>query len=169
MRFDNNLIFIGLGSNLGDCRNNLARAVSLLEDKFRTKLRVSSVYRSEPVEVLEQPWFFNQAASFSLAATDDFLPTMVLAGLKEIEREMGRQPSTRYGPRLIDLDLLFFKNWVFESFSLSIPHPKIAERSFVLMPMVELDPNFIHPRLQKNVAEILHQNSSGLSCCERLT
>jgi 2-amino-4-hydroxy-6-hydroxymethyldihydropteridine diphosphokinase len=165
MRFDNNCIFIGLGSNLGDCRHNLVRAINLLEEKFQTRVLASSIFRSEPVEVLEQPWFLNQVVSFT--ANDHCLPTELLAVLKEIEREIGRQPGVRYGPRLIDLDLLFFKNWVFESFSLTVPHPKITERSFVLMPMLELDSGFIHPRLQKNIAAIYHENSLQLSGCER--
>lgn len=160
------MIIIGLGSNLGDCRRNLKQAGLMVEEAFQTMLYYSSIYRSEPVELEAQPWFLNQVAYFFNEGA--LSPTKILTVLKKIEQVIGRTPGIRYGPRLIDLDLLFFKNWIFESFSLTIPHPKITERSFVLIPLAEIAPSFIHPLFQKSVAWILAQNQYRLSKCELL-
>jgi 2-amino-4-hydroxy-6-hydroxymethyldihydropteridine diphosphokinase len=161
-----NRIFIGLGSNLDDSPYNLTKAVQLLQECFRTNIFISSMYFSEPVEVLSQPWFFNQVAYFE---DNELTPTMVLKELKAIEQSMGRLPSYRYGPRLIDLDLLLFKNWVFESESLTVPHSKIEERLFVLAPLVELDPVLIHPRSNLSIQQILVKNSPKFSRCEKIS
>lgn len=162
-----NRIFIGLGSNLDDSPGYLAKAIRLLQDYFQTKLSVSSLYFSEPVEVQAQPWFYNQAAY--MEAGTEFTPTMVLKILKLVEHDMGRVSTYRYGPRIIDLDLLFYKNWVFENESLTIPHAKIAERLFVLAPLLELDPALIHPRLNLSLQQILTINSAKFSRCEIIT
>ncbi|HBE80700.1 MAG TPA: 2-amino-4-hydroxy-6-hydroxymethyldihydropteridine diphosphokinase [Firmicutes bacterium] len=159
-----NRIFIGLGSNLTNSPENLARAVQLLQERLKTKIIASSLYFSEPVEVLEQPWFFNQVAFFE--AAKEHTPTMILGKLQQIEQEMGRVHTYRYGPRIIDLDLLLFKNWVFESDSLIIPHPKIEERLFVLAPLLELDPALFHPRFNRSFRQILDDNQPRLSRCE---
>jgi 2-amino-4-hydroxy-6-hydroxymethyldihydropteridine diphosphokinase len=161
-----NRIFIGLGSNLDDSPSNLAKAVQFLKECFLTNIFTSSMYFSEPVEVLNQPWFYNQVAYFE---DNELTPTMVLKKLKAIEQSMGRLPTYRYGPRLIDLDLLFFKNWVFESESLTVPHSKIEERLFVLAPLVELDPALIHPRFNLSIQQILVNNSSKLRRCEKIS
>ena len=162
-----NRIFIGLGSNLGNTRQNLAQAVSLLEDTLGVVAVCSAVYRSEPVEVIDQPWFLNQVICLNLE-DDKIRPSVILQVLKTIEQLLGRLPSIRYGPRLIDLDLLFFKDWVFESQQLVVPHPKLSERSFVLRPLLELDPYLIHPRLQLNISQIGNENLNRLSACQRL-
>jgi 2-amino-4-hydroxy-6-hydroxymethyldihydropteridine diphosphokinase len=159
-----NRIFIGLGSNLNNSPENLARAIQLLEERLNTKITASSLYFSEPVEVLEQPWFFNQVACFEVVK--EYTPTMILGELQRIEQDMGRVHTYRYGPRIIDLDLLFFKNWVFESESLIIPHPKIEERLFVLAPLLELDPLLFHPRFNQPIRQILDDNRPRLSHCE---
>lgn len=162
----NNEIYIGLGSNLGDCRDNLLTAVSLIEDLFQAKAILSEFYRSEPVELIEQPWFLNQVARFEPGI--DILPTQTLKILKHIEEEMGRKPGVRYGPRLIDLDLLLYRDWVFESSFLTIPHPKIEERAFVLMPLVELEPELINPRTGERYQDILAEKQNQLSFCEKI-
>ena len=156
-----------MGSNLGNTRQNLAQAVSLLEDTLGVVAVCSAVYRSEPVEVIDQPWFLNQVIYLSLE-DDKIRPLVILQVLKTIEQLLGRLPNIRYGPRLIDLDLLFFKDWVFESQQLVVPHPKLSERSFVLMPLLELDPYLIHPRLQLNISQISTANLNRLSACQRL-
>ncbi|HOJ77653.1 MAG TPA: 2-amino-4-hydroxy-6-hydroxymethyldihydropteridine diphosphokinase [Bacillota bacterium] len=161
-----NTIYIGLGSNIGDCLQNLKTAVSLVKKYFETDVVMSSVYRSEPVELTEQPWFLNQVVMIN--PKQMLLPSQVLAILKEIEAEMGREPSVRYGPRLIDLDLLFYQDWVMESSFLTIPHPKIVERSFVLYPLLELAPDFKHPKFKKTVTEILKEVADKLSFCEKI-
>jgi 2-amino-4-hydroxy-6-hydroxymethyldihydropteridine diphosphokinase len=161
-----NLIFIGLGGNLGEPASNLQKAARLLEEKLRVELTVSPVYRSEPVGVKEQPWFLNQAACFN---DEECLgPLAILSTLKEIEMQMGRVPAVRFGPRLIDLDLLFYDNWVFNSANLVIPHPRFFERSFVLLPLLDLDPDFIDPRSQRNLRRIWEDNSGNLTECQRL-
>lgn len=161
---NDNRIFISLGSNLNDSPGNLAQAIRLLQEHFQTKLIVSSLYFSEPVEVRDQPWFFNQAAYF--VTGNELTPTMVLKILKLIEHNMGRVSTYRYGPRIIDLDLLLYKNWVFENESLTIPHAKITERLFVLAPLLELDPTLIHPRFNLPLQQILAINSARFSHCE---
>ncbi len=161
----NDKVFIGLGSNLGDCYHNLQQAVQLLGCQTNLEITTSSVYRSEPVDFSNQPWFLNQVASFP--AGNQLSPLGLLQILKEIETRMGRLPGIRYGPRLIDLDLLFYKNWVFECGGLTIPHPKIGERSFVLMPLAELDPTLVHPCFGKRIARIISDHSARLSYCEK--
>jgi 2-amino-4-hydroxy-6-hydroxymethyldihydropteridine diphosphokinase len=168
MRFENDQpIFIGLGSNLKDSLGNLAQAIQLLQEHFQTEVNASTVYFSEPVEVQDQPWFYNQVASFK--AKDGYTPIMVLKTLKLIEQNMGRVSTYRYGPRIIDLDLLLYKNWVFESQSLTIPHPKMTERLFVLEPLLEIAPNLVHPRFNLPIWEIMTMNSSKFSHCERVS
>jgi 2-amino-4-hydroxy-6-hydroxymethyldihydropteridine diphosphokinase len=160
-------IFIGLGSNLDDSRYNLAKAIGLLQEHFQTNIFTSSLYFSEPVEELNQPWFFNQAAYFEIQS-EKITPTAVLKELKAIEELMGRQHSYRYGPRLIDLDLLFFKNWIFECQYLVVPHPKIAERKFVLDPLFELDPSLIHPQSNLSIQQMITTNYAQFSRCEKI-
>jgi 2-amino-4-hydroxy-6-hydroxymethyldihydropteridine diphosphokinase len=161
----NDKVFIGLGSNLGDCSYNLKQAIELIGSHVNVEITTSSVYRSEPVEVLDQPWFLNQVICFPI--DNGLSPLELLQILTGIEFQMGRLPGIRYGPRLIDLDLLFYKNWVFECGELTIPHPKISERSFVLMPLAELDPTLVHPRLGKSIEQIILDNATTLSYCEK--
>lgn len=160
-----NTIYIGLGSNLGETRENLARAIRLLEEYFRTPVTASSIYRSEPVELLEQPWFTNQVVTLRLETS--WRPSAVLGVLKKIESVMGREKTVRYGPRLIDLDLLLFADWVLETENLVIPHPKIEERAFVLQPLAELCPDLKSPRTGHVYADILKTNAAHLSACLR--
>lgn len=161
-----NRIFIGLGGNLGEPASNLKQAVRLLEDKLKVELIVSPVYRSEPVGVKEQPWFLNQAACF----TDEKClgPLTILSVLKEIETQMGRVPTVRFGPRLIDLDLLFYDNWVFEGANLVIPHPRFFERSFVLLPLLDLDPELVDPRSGMPLKQIWELNSINFTKCYKM-
>jgi 2-amino-4-hydroxy-6-hydroxymethyldihydropteridine diphosphokinase len=164
--FMNNLIMIGLGSNLGDCRQNLNNAINRMTGIFAVTVNQSSVYRSEPVELTEQPWFFNQVIAFKLNLAIG--PTALLQKLKAIESDLGRTPGLRYGPRIIDLDLLFYQNWVYESEGLSIPHPKVEQRSFVLQPLLEIAPDLINPRTGRTIRAIWEANRSKLSYCERV-
>ncbi len=157
-------IVIGLGSNLGNCIGNLGEAVARLKERFGPTVLASSMYRSEPVELLDQPWFYNQVVIFD-SGTVPF-PSALLADLKTIEHQMGRVGGVRYGPRQIDLDLLFYGDWVLESASLIIPHPKITQRSFVLLPMAEIASDYIHPRLGITIDEMINQNRAWLTPCE---
>ncbi|HBF38223.1 MAG TPA: 2-amino-4-hydroxy-6-hydroxymethyldihydropteridine diphosphokinase [Firmicutes bacterium] len=162
----NNRVFIGLGSNLNDSPAQICQAIRLLEEHFGAKMIASSLYFSEPVEVRDQPWYYNQVVYFQELFNE--CPSMVLKKLKEIEQIMGRVPIYRYGPRIIDLDLLIYKDWVFESDSLIIPHPKMNERLFVIAPLFELAPELIHPRCNLSIGAIMKKNSSKFSRCEKV-
>lgn len=161
-----NRVLIGLGSNLGKPAQNLKQALRLLEERLATELVLSPVYRSEPVGLKEQPWFLNQAVCFD----DDIQlgPMAILGVLKEIEIQMGRVPTVRFGPRLIDLDLLFYKNWVFESANLVIPHPRFTERSFALLPLLDLEPGLICPRSGMELRKIWERNLKEFTECYKI-
>lgn len=161
-----NRIYIGLGSNIGDSLAYLTDAVQRMEASFQAKAVASSIYRSEPVELLEQPWFFNQVVRFDLDG--QWQPRAVLNTLKTIEHQMGRKKTIRYGPRVIDLDLLLFNHWVLETAGLAVPHLKLEERAFVLLPLVELDPEIANPRTGRKLIEIIQERADQLSACERI-
>lgn len=163
-----NRIFIGLGSNLGDSVASLKQAAGLIAETVGVTPVTSAIYRSEPVEVTDQPWFYNQVLYLVPPVAAEWSPSRLLQALKSIENQMGRVTSFRYGPRLIDLDLLFFRDWVFESSYLTVPHPKVCERAFVLMPLVELDQKLVHPRYGEMVKEIFLREQPRLSECYRM-
>lgn len=161
-----NRVRIGLGGNLGDPARNLKQAANLLEERLGAKLVLSPVYRSEPVGVREQPWFLNQAAYFE--DHPRLGPIAILKILKEIEAQMGREPTVRFGPRLIDLDLLFYDDWVWESADLAIPHPRFSQRSFVLLPLLDLEPDLADPRSRKTLRRIWEQGINQFTECVKV-
>jgi 2-amino-4-hydroxy-6-hydroxymethyldihydropteridine diphosphokinase len=130
--------------------SNLASAVQHLSRKVNIK-KVSSVYETEPVYYKEQPLYLNAA----LCAVTELEPFDLLRFVKSIESDLGRQPSFRNAPRLIDIDILFYGDQAIETSELTIPHPRIAERAFVLAPLAEIAPRLVHPVLQKRVSELL--------------
>ena len=143
-------VYLALGSNLGDRLANLSRALQALSP-YAAVQRVSPVVETDPWGVLDQPDFLNQVAE----AETDLPPLELLAGLKEIERTLGRQPGVRYGPRLIDLDILLYGELCAELPGLSLPHPRMAERAFVLVPLAALAPHALHPPTGRTIAELL--------------
>ncbi len=151
-------VYLGLGTNLGDRAANLAAARRRLGDIVRLD-RISRVYESEPVGLTEQPLFLNQVAGGETA----LLPWELLARLKRLEVEMGRIPSVRNGPRLIDLDILFYGNWVCGADGLVLPHPRLRERSFVLAPLVEIAPDLRDPLTGETVGAIWAREAGNLS------
>lgn len=153
---------IGLGSNLGLREENLKKAGERLS-KLVTDGRYSSLYESAPVGYTNQPWFLNQVCVGKTALS----PLRLLFGLKEIEQEMGRVPAPRFGPRLIDLDLLLYSDWVMKSHLLTIPHPRLTERSFVLLPLLEIMPDIIHPDTGDSLRKIWSTKKETLSACIR--
>ncbi|MDQ2711396.1 MAG: 2-amino-4-hydroxy-6-hydroxymethyldihydropteridine diphosphokinase [Acidobacteriota bacterium] len=137
------LAYLSLGSNIGDRQGNLERAVSALE---RERIRVtakSSIYETEPQDVTDQPWFLNMVVACEMS----YFPLQLLAVLRSIERAMGRVKSgvTRRGPRLIDIDILLFGNLTMETVQLTIPHPRMLGRRFVLEPLLEINKGLRYP------------------------
>ncbi len=147
-------IFLGLGSNLGDRREHLQEAVRLLREQVEV-LRLSSVYDTAPMLVTNQPRFLNMVCSASTA----FSPEELLTRLKFIESTLGRVAGPRYGPRVIDIDLLLYDEMVFESPALTVPHPRIVERAFVLQPLAELAPALEHPVAHRTIASLANDCS----------
>jgi 2-amino-4-hydroxy-6-hydroxymethyldihydropteridine diphosphokinase len=143
--------YIGIGSNLGTREENCERAIDLLIDKGLTILKQSSMIETEPWGVIDQPAFINMAVSVDTTLPPETLLTLV----KEIETELGRTETFRWGPRIIDLDILFYDNVVMEKPDMSIPHPHIKDRDFVLRPLAEIAPDLVHPVLKKRIKELL--------------
>ena len=143
--------YIGIGSNVGDRVENLRQALEHL-DGIMSLERLSATYETAPRYVIDQPSFLNMA----VGGDTPLEPLLLLEQLKKIEIDIGRVPTEeRYGPRAIDLDILFYGSDVVNEPGLSIPHPLMAEREFVLRPLADIAPNFRHPVMGRSVAEIL--------------
>ncbi len=142
--------FISAGTNLGDRKANLDFAVSSLERGGAVE-RISSCFETEPVGFLEQPWFLNQAIALETHLT----PSGLLELCQEIELSRGRIRTFPNAPRTLDLDILFYGNVIVHLENLIIPHPRIPERRFVLEPMAEIAPDFVHPVLKKSIRSLL--------------
>ena len=148
---DNTRIYLSLGSNLGDRATNLDRAVNALPEAGVRVLRCSAIYETEPVDFLDQPWFLNCVVEAETSPA----PRPLLAGLQGIEALLGSRKLIPKGPRIIDLDILFYGDTVIQEAGIEIPHPRLAERRFVLVPLAELAPEHSHPVSHKTVAELL--------------
>ena len=145
------LIYLSLGSNLGDQAANLEHAIGELSGIGVRVLRRSSIYETEPVDFLAQPWFLNCVVE----AETSLAPRPLLEGLQAIESRLGSRKLVPRGPRIIYLDILFYDTDVIHESGMEIPHPRLAERRFVLVPLTELAPELCHPVLRKTVAEML--------------
>ncbi len=144
--------FIGAGANLGEPVRQIKQALDELEKSPGVRLLgASSLYRTQPVGPVEQPPFIN--AVFALECGMN--PHELLALLLSVEEKMGRVRKERWGPRVIDLDLLFYDEMVISGQGLEVPHPRLHERRFVLVPLVELAPDIIHPVIKKTVFDVL--------------
>jgi 2-amino-4-hydroxy-6-hydroxymethyldihydropteridine diphosphokinase len=148
-------VFIGFGSNVGNRLDFCDRAVTLLSLLPHSQLTgVSLLYETEPVDDGSHPgdgWFLNGVVQLET----DVTPRSLLTVLREIERSLGRDQENRSGPRTIDLDILFYGDRVIDEADLVVPHPRLHRRRFVLMPMSELDPLFVHPTMRRTVNQLL--------------
>jgi 2-amino-4-hydroxy-6-hydroxymethyldihydropteridine diphosphokinase len=150
------LVYLSLGANVGDCARNIREAITRLETVGRV-VTASSLYETEPVEFTEQAWFLNCAVAVETTKT----PVQLMAELLTIEREMGRQRTRKKGPRNIDIDILLFGDAVVDSPELTIPHPAMQQRRFVLEPLAEIAAEARHPGLGKSVRELLDVLPAG--------
>lgn len=148
-------VYLALGSNLGDRKANLRAARQSLPPLVKVTA-ASPIYRTPPWGYEQQPEFFNQV----LAGQTEASPTTLLAYLKQIEAKVGRKPTFRYGPRLVDLDIIFYDDLVLNEPGLTIPHPRVAERAFVLVPLADLAPDMRHPITGLQVQEMLEAVST---------
>ena len=144
------IVYLALGSNMGNRLANLKAAITNLTPQMSVKKK-SSVYETPPWGFTDQNAFLNQV----VMAETYLKPEALLAHLKRLEVALGRVPSFENGPRLIDIDILFFDDVVMDTPSLVLPHPRLQERAFVLVPLADLAPDLVHPVLHKSVGELL--------------
>ncbi|NWG04957.1 MAG: 2-amino-4-hydroxy-6-hydroxymethyldihydropteridine diphosphokinase [Syntrophaceae bacterium] len=146
------IVYIGIGSNVGDKIHQCERAISeILKVDSHTLLAKSSFFKTQPVGYTSQDWFVNSVIKIetNLEASE------LLQALKNIESQLGRKETFRWGPRAIDLDILFFDDIKIQTKEIQIPHPLIQDRQFVLIPLAQIDQHFVHPIFKKTVQELL--------------
>ena len=144
-------IYLSFGSNVGDRLANLRADIAALGPAGVDVVRVSSVYETEPVDYIEQPWFFNCV----IEAQANLEPLALLRALQNIETRLGRKKEVPKGPRLIDLDILLYGSETIATAELQIPHPRLHLRRFVLIPLVEIAPHLTHPSWHATAADLL--------------
>jgi 2-amino-4-hydroxy-6-hydroxymethyldihydropteridine diphosphokinase len=144
--------YIALGSNLGDREANIKKAFDALKERIQI-VKTSSLYETKPMYVEDQGWFLNCTAKIET----NLAPEELLKFLKSIEQKLGRKTVKRNGPRTIDLDILFYGDQILKENDLQLPHPKIGERPFVLVPLAEIAPNLIHPVNKKTIVDMLSE------------
>ncbi len=146
-------VYIGIGSNLGNRQENCLRAIELLQKKGIIVTKCSSLYETEPWGVKDQPLFINMAIEIETGLK----PKVLLKILKDVEKEVGRKESLKWGPRIIDLDILLIDNIVLNEDNLKIPHPLMHKREFVLRPLCEIAPDIKHPLLKLSIYELIQK------------
>ena len=150
--------YIGLGSNMGDKSGNILKSLDLLGQFKKIKVvKRSSLYETEPVGYEDQDWFVNAVAELET----ELSPRELLDALMKIEQDMGRKREIKWGPRTIDLDILLYDQLCLNEPDLIIPHPRMHERSFVLVPLAEIAPNVKHQSLDRTINELLKSLDSA--------
>jgi len=148
------IVFLSLGSNLEDRLGNLKKAVKVLKKSPKIEItKLSSVYETEPWEVESPNWFLNLV----LKTECKLPPLQLLDFLEETEKKLGRKSKSDNSPRTVDIDILFYNDWIFHTPRLVVPHPLLPKRKFVLVPLAEIEPELEHPQLQKDVKTILEE------------
>lgn len=153
-----NTVYILLGANLGDPIFQIKQSVDLLEEKIGNLIAISSLYESEAWGVEDQPIFYNQVLIIETVLSAE----NCLSTCQEIEWQLGRIRDSKWGARVIDIDLLYFNNAIIDTISLKIPHPYIHHRNFTLIPLTEVAPDFIHPKLNKTNVQLLSESLDSL-------
>jgi 2-amino-4-hydroxy-6-hydroxymethyldihydropteridine diphosphokinase len=146
-----NSVYLLLGSNLGDRLQVLGLSVHMIREKVGEVCILSSIYETAPWGILDQPSFLNQVIEVRTILEAEEVLRIIL----EIEHELGRVRYERWGARVIDIDLLYFQDRVMDSARLTLPHPKLHERRFTLIPLTEIAPDFVHPVFMKNSVQLL--------------
>lgn len=145
--------YIGIGSNIGDKTANCKKAIELLKENPQIKVtKISDFYETEPVGYKEQEWFVNCAVEIET----DLNPQELILLCQTIESKLGRKRKIKYGPRIIDLDILLYNNDIIDTTELKIPHPEMHKRSFVLKPLSDIAPDAVHPVLKKTIEKLLN-------------
>jgi len=147
----NHIAYLSAGSNLGDRQSNLEQAVAALNARGAVVRKTSSVYETEPVGFRDQPWFLNIAIAIETA----FSPIELLDACQKIEQEHGRIRTFANAPRTLDLDILLYEDLTSTTPRLTVPHPRMAERRFVLMPLAEIAPEIVNPVLGQTIKTLL--------------
>ena len=150
MKVEEVTAYLGLGSNMGNRQDNLEKALAFLSQRLRIK-NVSSIYETEPVGNVNQPRFLNLVCEVHTGLT----PMALLTLGKGIESKLGRISGKRNAPRTIDIDILFYGDQIIETPELVIPHPRLTERAFVLVPLAQIVPDLVHPVNGKTIKELL--------------
>jgi len=145
------VVYLGLGSNIGDRKAHLRKALDELQARDLRLRRVSGIYETEPVGLREQRWFLNQVAEFET----ELLPLQLLRRTRRVETRLGRKRLVVNGPRTIDIDILLYGNAIVKKPELEVPHPRYRERRFVLEPLAELNASLKDPETGRTVAEML--------------
>ena len=151
-------VYLATGSNLGDKVANLNAALEHIKAQVGNLVLVSGLYRTDAWGIEDQPEFLNQA----MAVDTQLEPEELLVVVLDIEHQMGRERRIRWGERLIDIDVLFYGDLVYQTQRLTIPHPFIQERNFVLQPLLEIAPDFKHPILRKTIRELAEESKDPL-------
>jgi 2-amino-4-hydroxy-6-hydroxymethyldihydropteridine diphosphokinase len=147
------MVFLGLGSNIGNKEDYISRALTFISELYTVKKK-SHLYLTEPIGSIKQDWFLNCVVEIQT----DVDPKKLLSSIKSIERKLGRTKTVKNGPRIIDIDILFYGENVLKTKNLVIPHPSIQDRLFVLQPMMDINPDLIHPVFKRSIHEMYHDH-----------